>query len=40
MAKFMRYAVWIYAAILIILIILAVLSLSGVFSHDFADPQV
>ena len=40
MARFSRYLVWIYAAILLALIVLAVLSLSGEFVNEYADPAV
>lgn len=40
MARFSRYLVWVYAAVLVALIVLAVLSFSGVFENEFAEPVV
>jgi hypothetical protein len=38
MHKVMKYASWLYAAILAVLVLVAVVSLIGGFSHDFLDP--
>lgn len=38
MDKVMKYFSWLYAAILLGLVLVAVISLFGGFSHDFLDP--
>lgn len=38
MGRTMKYVYWIYAAILLAVIVIAVLSLSGVFVNDTIDP--
>lgn len=38
MDKVVKYASWLYAAILVGLLVVAVLSLAGGFSHDYLDP--
>lgn len=36
--KVVKYAYWLYAAVLLVLIVVAVVSFAGGFSHDFLDP--
>ncbi len=38
MDKVVKYASWLYAAILILLVVVAAVSLAGGFSHDFLNP--
>jgi hypothetical protein len=38
MAKFMKYFSWLYALIFAVIIVLAVISIFGGFSHPFMDP--
>ena len=40
MARFSRYLVWIYAAILLAIIILAIYSLSGAETTGFDSPDL
>jgi hypothetical protein len=40
MAQFSKYLSWIYAAILLAIIVLAALSISGAFTHDYNGPNL
>ena len=39
-AKFMKYAWYVYALVLVVLIGLAVLNIFGFFAHDYIDPAM
>lgn len=38
MDKVLKYAYWLYAAVLLVLVVVGLFALGGAFSHDFLDP--